>query len=141
MKISFRSIAFSLATLFVLTVPQISLAAATATDWRALICIGSCGTGSVGYVSGGNPYGLPGGSVYGIVGNVVGWLLGLMALFGLLAFVLSGVMYLLSAGDEKAVGNAKNIAKYGVIGITVGLIGYVVSKAVYFLLTGVAGNY
>lgn len=83
-----------------------------------------------------NPYNLPAGSISGIVSNLLDWLLWMFALVGVIGFVLSGIFYLISAGDEDMVSRGKDGMKWSIIGIIVGLSGIVLMQAVSLLLSG-----
>ena len=83
-----------------------------------------------------NPYGLPSGSLLGIVSNLLFWLLSLFSLAGIIGFVISGIFYLISAGDEDMAKKGKNGMKWSIIGILVGLSGFVIMQAVNMLLSG-----
>lgn len=109
------------------------------------IGVGSGGSGAGNVWGGGNsgggwsltnPYGLPSGSLLGILTNLLYWLLAVFAIGGIIGFVLSGIWYLLAGADE---GNAKK-GKAGmtasIIGIIVGLSGFVVMQAVASFLGG-----
>lgn len=65
-----------------------------------------------------------------VVEAVLTWLLGIFAALGIITFVIAGSMYLLAAGDAEQEKKAKNAMKMGIIGIIVGLMGYVVIQAV-----------
>lgn len=75
-------------------------------------------------------FGLPTGTITGIVSAFVMWILALFGFIGIIGFVISGIMYLLAAGDEGQAEKAKEAMKYSIIGVIVGLIGYVVLQAV-----------
>lgn len=83
-----------------------------------------------------NPYGLPSGSLLGILTNLLYWLLAVFAIGGIIAFVISGIFYLLAGADE---GNAKK-GKAGmtaaIVGIIVGLSGFLIMQAVSAFLGG-----
>lgn len=79
-------------------------------------------------------YGLPSGTFSGITNGIVTWALGLFASLGILAFVIAGIWYLTAAGDAEQEKKAKLAMKMGIIGIVVGLIGFVVIKAVDAML-------
>lgn len=151
----FRSLVVSLALLIVLAVPQVSLAD---------VCIGGgiggstgggisaggsisastgsgCGGGGLSGWGLNNPFGLPGGSIFGIVASIVNWLLALFGILGILGFIISGIMYLLSAGDDDMVKKAKAGLKYSIIGIIVGLSGFIIMQAISGLLSGIGGDY
>lgn len=117
--------------------PQIVLAQ---TDWS----IGasgdhwSFGIGS-GDSGGGlmmNDYGLPGGSIFGIVENILYWLLAVIGVVSIIGFIIAGIMYLTAAGDETQAEKAKSAMKYSIIGVIVGLSGFVVLQAVLYMLSG-----
>lgn len=111
------------------------------------IGVGSSGSGagnvwgSGGFGSGGgwalsNPYGLPEGSLLGIASNLLFWLLAIFAILGVIGFVLSGIWYLLAAGDEGMADKGKEGMKASIIGIIVGLSGFIIMQAVNMLLGG-----
>ncbi|MFZ5982344.1 MAG: pilin [Patescibacteria group bacterium] len=79
-------------------------------------------------------YGLPDESIGNIVESVAEWLFGILGIAGVLGFVISGIMYLISAGDDDLAGKAKDAMKYSIYGVIVGLIGFVVIKAVEAML-------
>lgn len=78
--------------------------------------------------------GLPAGSVYSIIYNIMLWILGLFAFFGIIGFVVAGIMYLVSAGNEEMIGKAKTYMMYSIIGVVVGLMGFVIIQAVSVML-------
>jgi len=102
----------------------------------------SVGVGSSGWGSnyGGwtlsNPYGLPQGSVLGIASNLLFWLLAIFALMGVIGFVIAGIIYLISAGDETAIARAKNAMTWSIVGVVVGLSGFLIMQAIAALLSG-----
>lgn len=80
--------------------------------------------------------GLPGGTIYGIIENVVMWALGIFGFIAIIGFVISGVMYLTSAGDDTAMKKAKNQMIWSLTGVVVGLVGMVIVVAINTLLGG-----
>ncbi len=80
--------------------------------------------------------GLPSGSIYGIIQNIVFWILGMFAFFGIIGFVVSGIMYLTSFGNDDAIGKAKKYMMYSIVGVVVGLMGLVIIQAAYWMLGG-----
>lgn len=97
-------------------------------------CLNSLGGGGWAGVT--NGYGLPEGSILGIIQNLLFWLLTLFAIIGIIGFVISGIMYLTSAGDSSQAGKAKQAMMYSIYGILIGLSGFVIMKAVSSLLSG-----
>lgn len=93
----------------------------------------SVGSGgwSLGSIS---TFGLPGGSIMGIAVNILSWLLGLFGIIGILGFLISGIIYLTAAGDEERMAYAKRAMQYSIIGVIVGLVGFVVIQAIDYAL-------
>ena len=85
--------------------------------------------------------GLSSAPVTGILSNLMSWLLGILGVIGIMAFVISGMQYLLSAGDEKAAETAKTNMKYSIIGIIVALSGFIVIQAVNTALKATSSNF
>lgn len=137
--------------LVVFLIPQISLAASFSGSGRT--CIGSfCFGGSVssnggsggsgggwdvGSVSG---YGLPSGSISGIIRGILSWLLAIFGFLGIIGFVIAGIMYVLSAGNDTMVEKAKTAMTWSAVGIVVGLIGFVIIQAIDIALN-MGGNF
>jgi hypothetical protein len=69
------------------------------------------------------------------------WILGLLGLFGIIAFVISGIQYLVSAGDDDTISTAKRNMKYSIIGVMVALSGFIIIQAVDTLLKGTSSNF
>ncbi len=86
--------------------------------------------------SAGGGTGLPSGSIFSIVKSVMNWLLGLVAIVGVIGFAISGILYLTAAGDEDRIGTAKKAMTYSIIGVIVALLGLVMLKAASSLLGG-----
>lgn len=76
-----------------------------------------------------NPDG-PNGGIFEILSNLLSWLLGIFGLFAVMAFVISGIQYLTSAGDQDMLERAKRNAQYSLLGVVVGLSGFVIIKAI-----------
>lgn len=90
-----------------------------------------------------NPSGtnLPAAPIYEIIRNVMLWLLGLLGFFAVIGFVISGIMYLVAAGDEENQKKAKKAMFYSITGVIVGLVGLVVLVAVERLLGAQSSQY
>lgn len=100
------------------------------------------GDGEVGGGSGGgegfylwNP-GMPQGSLLGIVTNTALWLLAIFGVIGVIGFIISGILYLTAAGEEGQITKAKNAMKWSIVGVIVGLMGFVIIQAVSSWLSG-----
>ncbi len=85
--------------------------------------------------------GLSSSPVSTILSKFMGWLLGILGFIGIIAFVISGIQYLTSAGDEKMAETAKNNMKYSIIGIMVALSGFIIIKAIGALLSGTSTTF
>jgi hypothetical protein len=83
--------------------------------------------------------GLPYSPIYLIIYNVMRWGLGIFSFIAVISFVISGVMYLVSAGDEKRQEGAKRAMYYSIMGVIVGLSGLIVIWAAVRML-GVQTN-
>jgi len=80
--------------------------------------------------------GLPSGTIRGVVENFLKWFLGIFGFLALISFIVSGVMYFVAAGDDRAVEKAKNQMKWSIIGVIVGLMGFIIVQAVTTWLKG-----
>lgn len=76
--------------------------------------------------------GLPdsGKGIRGILANLLSWLLGVFGMLALISFIVAGILYLTSAGDEKRMQSAKRAASYSILGVVVALSAFVVVQAV-----------
>ena len=79
------------------------------------------------------------GTFYNILDNVMTWLLGIVAVLGIIGFAISGIMYLTAAGDEDRMSTAKKAMVYSIIGIAVALLGLVAVKTIASILGGAGG--
>jgi hypothetical protein len=77
-----------------------------------------------------NASNLPNSTIYGIIANTLSWLLAVLGFIAVMGFVISGLQYLLAAGDEGMAERAKNSMKFSIIGVIVALMGYVVIRAI-----------
>jgi len=82
--------------------------------------------------------GLPSGSngIKGVVDSFLKWILGIFASLAIISFVISGIMYFMVAGNDREVEKAKNQMTWSIIGVVVGLSGYIILQAVESLLGG-----
>lgn len=82
---------------------------------------------------------LPGGSIFNIIVNILDWLLALVGVIGVIGFIIAGILYLTSAGDEGRIETAKKAMTYSIIGVIVAISGLVVVYAANNMLSGTAG--
>ncbi len=86
-------------------------------------------------------FGLPSGGISDIISKLLSWLLLIFGFIGIIGFVISGITYLVSAGDEDTQKKAKRAMYYSITGVIVGLVGLVVLTAVNTLLKGESSNF
>ena len=84
--------------------------------------------------------GLPKGNLTGVISNFTNWILGIFGFLAIISFVVSGIMYFLSAGDDTAQEKAKKQMQWSIMGVVIGLVGLVVIYAVDMLLGGGGGS-
>ena len=77
---------------------------------------------------------LPSAPIFDIIRNVMLWLLAILGFIAVIGFVISGIMYLVAAGDEDRQASAKRAMYYSITGVIVGLVGLVILFAVARLL-------
>jgi hypothetical protein len=80
--------------------------------------------------------GLPGGTLTDVISKFTNWLLGIFGFLAIISFVVSGIMYFLAAGDDKAQEKAKNQMTWSIMGVVIGLVGLIIVYAVDSLLRG-----
>jgi hypothetical protein len=81
-------------------------------------------------------FGLPSGSIYYIIYNILYWILGIFGLLAVIGFVISGIMYIVSVGDDDTMKKAKSYMLYCIIGVVVALSGLVIVYAIDKALRG-----
>jgi hypothetical protein len=81
-------------------------------------------------------FNLPEGSISEIISNALFWLLTIFGFLAIIGFVVSGVMYIISSGNEDTMKKAKNAMIYSIIGVLVALSGLVIVYAVNTFLGG-----
>lgn len=118
----------------VLSVSLLALPLAAGAQWTG-------GGGARSGLGNSGSVGLPGGTVYNIISQTLAWLLGILGFIAIIGFVISGILYLTSAGNDSQAEQAKNAMKYSIIGVIVGLVGWVAVQAIDTLLMGVGANF
>ncbi len=84
---------------------------------------------------------LPSGSISLIIYQIMQWLLGLIGVIAIIAFVIAGIIYLTSAGDDERIQQAKRAMTYSIIGVIVALMGLVILYAVDTMLWGISDTF
>ncbi len=80
--------------------------------------------------------GLPETSAKDVILNILKWLLGLVFLLTVLAFVGSGIMFIMSFSNSGIVSMAKDWLTYAIIGLVVSVLGFVLVLAISNMLRG-----
>ena len=83
--------------------------------------------------------GLPSGDLTSVIANLTNWILGIFGFLAIISFLVSGLMYFLSAGDDKSQEKAKKQMTWSIIGVVIGLVGLVVIYVVDMLLNAGGG--
>jgi len=84
--------------------------------------------------------GLSDKSLTDVISNLTNWILGIFGFLAIISFLVSGIMYFLSAGDDKAQEKAKKQMTWSIIGVVIGLSGLVVITAIDYLLNATAAT-
>ena len=79
---------------------------------------------------------LPENQVQVVVFVLLQWLLLIFTFICVIAFVLAGMMFLTTGGDAQQAATAKKYVQYAMIGVAVGISGYVVITFVSTLMSG-----
>lgn len=79
---------------------------------------------------------LPDTDIKTIVNNLLNWILGIFGMLAVIAFVISGIQYILSTGDERTMDTAKRNMTYSIIGVVVALSGLIIIFAIDKALRG-----
>jgi hypothetical protein len=69
-----------------------------------------------------------------VINNVMKWLLLVVGSIAIIAFVISGIQYLTSAGDQNAIENAKRNMWWSIVGVVVALVGIIILNFVFTML-------
>lgn len=80
--------------------------------------------------------GLSEAPVQDILVALASWLLTIVGIIALIAFVISGLQYLLASGDEGMIETAKRHMTWSIVGVVVALSGVVIIQAIDALLQG-----
>ncbi len=85
-------------------------------------------------------YGLPvptsNTPILDIVSNLLYWLLAILGIVGVIGFVISGLIYLISSGNDNMISKAKSAMVASILGVLVGLSGLVIISFIYWMLGG-----
>lgn len=71
-----------------------------------------------------------------VLNRTLMWLLGIFGFLAIICFIVAGVLYLMASGDSRMLDRAKKATVYGIVGVVIGLIGFVVIRTIDYLLRG-----
>jgi hypothetical protein len=74
-----------------------------------------------------------------ILKNLLTWILYIFGLLAIAAFVISGIQYLVAAGNEEKIKTAKRNMQWSLVGVIVALSAFVIIKAIAALLQATPG--
>ncbi|MDZ7612181.1 MAG: hypothetical protein U5L10_05440 [Candidatus Moranbacteria bacterium] len=80
----------------------------------------------------------PEGGIMAIIKNFLDWLLTVFVILAVIAFVVTGLMYIFSLGNARSplLENAKNYFQYATIAVIVAGAGYIIIKSIDLFLRG-----
>lgn len=70
-----------------------------------------------------------------VIINIMEWLLRVVGVIAIIAFVIAGLQYLLSAGDQNTMELGKRNMKWSIVGVVVALIGLIILNFVFEMLS------
>jgi hypothetical protein len=93
--------------------------------------------GGVNILPPGSELGLPdpAGGIPVILTNLLKWLVIIFGVVAMIGFFISGIQYVVAAGNEGVMESAKRNMTYSIIGVIVGLSGYIIIRAIQAALT------
>lgn len=83
----------------------------------------------------------PKGKIVDILQNFMQWLLVVVGILGVIGFVISGIIYLTSAGNEEQAQRGKRTMIYSIVGIIVAMLGVIIMQAAQALLSGSTSSF
>jgi len=81
-------------------------------------------------------FSLPSATVYDILTSLLEWLLKIFTVLAVIAFAVAGIMFLTAGSNADMAQKAKSSVGYSIIGITIGISGYIIVKLVSEALAG-----
>jgi hypothetical protein len=85
--------------------------------------------------------GLSDAPILAILAKILAWLILIFGYLSVGAFILSGIQYLLAAGNESLIKTAKTNMTWSIVGVIVGFSGYIIINAVFNALQGTGSAY
>ena len=80
-------------------------------------------------------FGLPNASVDTIVIEFLFWILAIFTILAVISFVITGIMFFTAGANTENAEKAKKMVTYSIIGITIGLSGYIIVGLIDYLLS------
>lgn len=80
--------------------------------------------------------GLPVTPLFEIINSVMLWVLALIGVIAVISFVIAGILFLTSAGNEDQIATAKRAFVNAIVGVIVALLGLIILNAATNLLSG-----
>ncbi|MGW8185123.1 MAG: pilin [Candidatus Moraniibacteriota bacterium] len=77
----------------------------------------------------------PDGPLATVIQNVLNWLLTVVGVIAVIAFVISGLQYLLASGNENVMEMGKRNMQWSIVGVVVALMGIIILNFVYTMLS------
>jgi hypothetical protein len=74
--------------------------------------------------------GLPTGTISAVLLSFLKWLLGIFGFAAIISFVISGIMYFIAVGNSEEAQKAKKQMEWSILGVVVGLSGYIMITAI-----------
>lgn len=129
MKNKILLISFFVASLFIAgSVLAVTCPDTTNWDNSSGVCIPN--SSSIGLPDGGGTA----DPVATVIFNVMSWLLRIVGVIAVVGFVVAGIQYLTSAGDQNMIESAKRNTKWSIVGVIVALMGIVILNFVWTTL-------
>ncbi len=113
-----------------------SPSSSAASNRPATTTVGSTPSSGGLYIPSGSSLGLSDISVTRLIQNLMNWLLYILGFVAIIAFVISGIQYLLAGADEEMAKKGKENMKYAMIGVLVALSALIVIRAIQSVLSG-----
>lgn len=70
-----------------------------------------------------------------VIQNVLDWLLIVIGVIAIIAFVISGLQYLMAAGNQNTMELGKRNMQWSIVGVIVALMGLIILNFVYTMLS------
>ncbi|QQS61717.1 MAG: hypothetical protein IPN70_02190 [Candidatus Moraniibacteriota bacterium] len=78
----------------------------------------------------------PANPIWSVLDTFLKWILSIFGIIAIIAFVVSGIMYLTSGGDENQIDSAKRYMIWSIVGVITALSGLIIIYAVDAWLNG-----